>query len=192
MNGNPADRLRYVDDAGQADVVVVGANGINPNAVPAEVTPDADITHTGVFDLGVITQGETGFIDARGGAGTGGPLDQPIVLLAGGADSEPDVLFGGLRSDSLQLGVGGGKAVGGKGSDSLEGPDSGSAAARLIGGSGGDVILGGLGPDSLLGEEGRDKLIADDGFEDTKIDCGKGKDKNAKLDLGLDPAPISC
>jgi Ca2+-binding RTX toxin-like protein len=87
--------------------------------------------------------------------------------------------------------------------DSLEVPESSwpadvrvsakgeGGADELQTATGADLVNGGPGRDTLLAGAGKDKVLAKDGKRDTSIDCGAGKD-TLKLDLGLDPAPISC
>jgi len=120
--------------------MVFGTGGINPNATPGEVEPDADIIPSDVPTLAVV--GTTGAgnpgpdrISAQGGAGTGGPLPGGIALS------------GGDGSDTL---------IGGDGGDNIQG---GGALDQLIGFEGGDVIDGGQGDNVLSGGGGNDRLV---------------------------------
>ncbi len=54
------------------------------------------------------------------------------------------------------------------------------------------ALTGGPGADSLFGRTGLDTLIANDGVADLVISCGADPDNPAIIDVGLDPAPISC
>ena len=68
----------------------------------------------------------------------------------------------------------------------------GSADGEQIWGrEGDDVLIGRGGPDLLRGFAGRDLIDARDGRRDPLIQCGAGRDRDARLDRA-DPRPLSC
>jgi Ca2+-binding RTX toxin-like protein len=114
-----------------------GASGINPNAIPGEVQPDADIFPTGVGGLlGVSDQDVGGTVSAAGGAGTGGPLTRPITLEGG---QGVDLLIGGEGIDNLRGADGPDTLNGGGGNDSLV-PGGDAAGDSMDGGAGTDGV----------------------------------------------------
>jgi Ca2+-binding RTX toxin-like protein len=116
-----------------------GQDGINPNATPGEVTPDADIIPIGVRTLEgrLGTAGnivDPGVLGAQGGAGTGSPLTNGIDLLGNGGN---DQLTGGDGNDQL-LAFGGDDTLAGMAGD--------------------DILQPGMGTDTASGGDGVDKL----------------------------------
>jgi Ca2+-binding RTX toxin-like protein len=116
-----------------------GTNGINPNAGPGEVAPDADIFPIDVKMLegrlgtaGNIT--DPGVLGAQGDAGTGGPLDHGIELLG---NRGGDQLTGGNGDDQLLAFNGNDTVLGMDGADTIQpGEDN-------------DVVDGGPGVDKV-------------------------------------------
>jgi Ca2+-binding RTX toxin-like protein len=100
-----------------------------------------------------------------------------------------DVLLGFEGNDLLIGGAGNDRLSGWLGDDRLFGK---TGRDRLGGGAGADFLNGGPGPDALKGKAGVDRINAHDGTRDLKINCGKGRDRPAKRDRGLDPRPKSC
>jgi RTX calcium-binding nonapeptide repeat (4 copies) len=122
--------------------VRVGGFGINTNAGPSEVEPDADVTVQGVGELSVSAAfgPSPSTFGAQGGLGTGGPLTEPVRLVGG---SGFDTLTGGDAGDFLD---------GGSASDDLAG---GGGADRLAPGpAGNDVLDGGAGTDTVFAGTG--------------------------------------
>ena len=113
---------------------------LNPTG---EVIADADIVATGVERVSAIGAEGGDVIDARGGAGTAGPLLNELVAYG----------YGG--NDSLYAGAGGSSLDGGSGEDRIAG---GTGADAIIGGPGADLLDGGLGGDILDGGGGTDTL----------------------------------
>jgi Ca2+-binding RTX toxin-like protein len=116
-----------------------GENGINPNAGPGEVAPDADIFPINVKQLegrlgtaGNIT--DPGVLGAQGDAGTGAALNHGIELLG---NRGGDQLTGGNGDDQLLAFNGNDTLLGGDGADTLQpGEDN-------------DVVDGGPGVDKV-------------------------------------------
>lgn len=77
------------------------------------------------------------------------------------------------------------RAVGGSGNDSLLGLSGTGNEGNdvLTGGNGKDSINGGPGVDTMRGFDGDDLLLAKDGELDAKIECGRGSDDHAIVDL---------
>jgi len=86
---------------------------------------------------------------------------QGVDRLRGGP-SRAACLFGGLDPDLLQLGPGGGIALGEDGADIVVGSEKD------------DALAGGPGPDVLVGRSGRDVLRGDTGID--AFDSGPGDD----------------
>ena len=109
-----------------------GQDGINPNATPGEVSPDADIIPIGVRTLegrggtaGNIV--DPSVLGAQGGAGTGSPLTKGLDLLGNGGD---DQLTGGDGDDQLLAFGGDDSLLGLAGDDTLQpGPGTDLPAA---------------------------------------------------------------
>jgi hypothetical protein len=77
-----------------------GTAGVNPNARPAENTPDADLAFTGVeVHVGRVGGFGPQTLSGAGGAGTGGPFARRLELNAGFDD---DTLIGGAAADLLR------------------------------------------------------------------------------------------
>ena len=129
--------------------------------------------------------------DGNGNDLTGSSLDTV------GADNE--AVFGTVGTDSILgdgsdeslFGLGGADFLNGKGGgDKVTG---GADDDRVVGGSGDDRVIGKGGSDILKGKGGIDKLKARDGNRDSKINCGKGRNRfeDAKVDR-IDPDDKSC
>ena len=125
-----------------------GANGINPNAFPAELVPDADIFLRDVPDGALLGLGGAGpdDLNAQGGAGTGGALGDRVLLR------------GAAGADSL---------TGGSGADTIFGDE---ANDDLSGAGGDDTILPGADGDSVAGGPGRDAVAYSDHFSGVSVD----------------------
>ena len=69
---------------------------------------------------------------------------------------------------------------------------TGSADSETLWGrEGNDVLIGLAGADILRGFAGRDLLNARDRARDKEIQCGAGRDRDARTDR-VDPNPVSC
>jgi Ca2+-binding RTX toxin-like protein len=115
-----------------------GRDGVNPNAAPGEVTPDADIFGLNVVRLdgraGSSASTTPATLGAQGGAGTGLAVAQGIDLQGNnGADS----LTGGDGPDTL-MSFGGNDVI-----------DAGAGEDSINPGLADDTIDGGLGADTL-------------------------------------------
>lgn len=132
LKDDPVSAL-YVVGADQGSSVRFGADGVNPNATEGESVPDEDVFPISVVDLiGVGGPGPDTF-GAQGGAGTGGPLTDGILLLG---SASADILTGGEGPDSLRGESGDDRLFGMGGDDSL---DSSVGLDTLDGGAGQDT-----------------------------------------------------
>jgi Ca2+-binding RTX toxin-like protein len=134
LNNQPGSQLRLTPTDAPSEIIRFGSGGINPNAVPTEAQPDADIFSDNMQNAWLIALGGAGpdRLDAQGGAGTGSAITRPVILSGGeGADS----LTGGEGADSI---------AGGAGSDALSG------------GGGDDTLIPLAGDDSMDGGAGSD------------------------------------
>jgi len=138
--------------------VVLGTNGINPNASDGEVQPDRDIDHNDSM-AEVTVGGGPGpdLISARGGRGTGGPLTRRITVFG---DEGDDTLFGGDGPDLLDGSDGDDVVAGFGGADLLGGGEG--ANGTLSGGDGNDFIVPGSATDPVDGGAGDDVLSYDE------------------------------
>jgi Ca2+-binding RTX toxin-like protein len=158
-----------------------GSFGINPNAAPGELQPDADIfpTDVTVFEgrAGNTVNSDPVIFGAEGGAGTGVALAQSVDFVGNGGG---DLLTGGDGGDML-FGFGG--------------PDA------LVGGAGNDELQPGLGNDFVDGGSGTDTVDYDEGaFTSVSVDLaiagpqgtsGAGNDsigavENVRATTGID------
>jgi Ca2+-binding RTX toxin-like protein len=105
--------------------------------------------------------------------GTGG--DDTIRGLAGNDD-----LFGLRGNDSVRGGTGNDLVRGERGNDTLNGN---LGRDNVFGGKGGDRIFGGDGDDELLGQGGNDRITAFNDNNVDSVDCGRGGDDTARVDL---------
>ncbi len=194
LKDDPVSAL-YVVGADQGSSVRFGADGVNPNATEGESVPDEDVFPISVVDLiGVGGPGPDTF-GAQGGAGTGDPLTDGILLLG---SASADILTGGEGPDSLRGESGDDRLFGMGGDDSL---DSSVGLDTLDGGAGQDtadyrmlpagvsVDLAVLGPQSkaqygsdtlaaienVAGGSGEDVLRGDDG--PNVLSSGQGRDE---------------
>jgi Ca2+-binding RTX toxin-like protein len=117
-----------------------GTNGINPNATPFEVAPDADIFPINVNML-------------EGRAGTAGNITDPGVLGAQG-----DAGTGSALNNGIEL-------LGNRGNDQLTG---GNGDDQLLAFNGNDTLLGMDGADTL--QPGEDNDTVDGGPGVDKVD----------------------
>lgn len=109
-----------------------------------------------------------------------------LTINVGHSGSAPQyVIFGSQQSDEISIpddSVGGNKAFGGIGNDSLSGSkesdllEGGDGADLLSGGSGDDSLIGGEGSDVLVGEQGDDYLEGGRGYDVYKFSSGDGHD----------------
>ena len=120
-----------------------GDSGINPNAAPGEVQPDADIfpTDVTVFEgrAGTTVNSDPVIFGAEGGGGTGVALAQAVDFVGSNGG---DLLTGGDAGDIL-FGFGGHDALHGRAGDD-----------ELQPGLGNDFVDGGGGADTLDYDEG--------------------------------------
>jgi Ca2+-binding RTX toxin-like protein len=165
----------------------VGADGLNFGAGEG-----LDLVFdTPVGNIFLSANGAGGVLSGQGGAGTGAPSTEFLVMAAGRNVPEPYPFFttkgagatilGGDESDEL-LGAAGDDTIQGfGGNDSITGAkgddlvDGGDANDFVKGGAGDDTLIGGAGTDILLGGTGDDTLLADDAEADT-LDGGAGLD----------------
>jgi hypothetical protein len=193
-----------VQTGDQSGNIVFGSGGINPNVAaegPTAINPDADISFTGEPETLVGFGGASpDTFTAQGGQGTGGPLNQEILIDGkGGVDS----IAGGNGGDQLSGGTGGDTLFGAGGSDRMKGdedddtldggdatdtvsyPFPGGATVDLsittqrqdTGAGGRDQLMriesvdGGPGPDVLRGNDEENSL---QGFEGDDLLEGRG------------------
>ena len=159
LGAGKADSL-YVGGSSGVDRIRLGKLGINPNAAASEVAPDADITHSGVEELGVGGGLGADTLDGQGGAGTGAPFARPLRLDGMGGVDE---INGGTKGDEL-IGQDGVDTIRGfGGNDEIDG---GSGVDELHGGPGADLLEGGPEIDQLNGDGGADLLLGGGGADD--------------------------
>jgi hypothetical protein len=165
----------------------VGENGVNFGAGDG-----LDLVFKApVGNLFLGANGGGGVLSGQGGAGTGGPTNEFLVLASGRNKPEPQPFFttqgagatllGGNESDEL-VGAAGSDTISGFGGfDSITGAggddvlDGGDGNDFMKGGAGADQLTGGAGADYLDGGRGDDRLFALDGEVDTVIG-GPGTD----------------
>jgi Ca2+-binding RTX toxin-like protein len=138
-----------------------------------------------VGNLFLNANGGGGVLSGQGGAGTGGPSNDFLVMASGRNKPDPQPFFttqgqgatilGGNNSDEL-LGAAGSDTINGFGGfDSITGArgddvlDGGDGDDFMKGGAGNDQVTGGAGTDHLDGGPGDDRLFALDGEVDTVI-----------------------
>jgi Ca2+-binding RTX toxin-like protein len=133
-----------------------GTSGINPNATPSEIAPDADIFPIGVKmlegRLGTQAFPDSGVLGAQGGAGTGDVLSSRIELLGNNGNDE---LTGGNGDDELLAFNGNDTVLGLEGADTIQ-P-----------GEGDDVVDGGPGVDKV-------DYLLNQNISSVKIDLADG------------------
>jgi Ca2+-binding RTX toxin-like protein len=143
-------------------------------------------------NLFLDANGAGGTLSGQGGAGTGGPTSEFLVLASGRNKPEPQPFFttqglgatliGGEESDELLgastadtiLGMGGSDSITGAGGDDVL--DGGAGNDFMKGGDGNDTLTGGAGTDYLDGGRGDDVIHANDGEADTVLG-GPGVDQ---------------
>jgi len=167
------------------DTIVWGTNGINPNATPAENTPDADITTTGteLHSGGGSFGSQT--LSGAGGLGTGSAFNRPLELDGGFDD---DLIEGGSGNDDLSGSFDDDVIRGGAGNDQLSGSfDS-------------DDISGGPGVDTVnyrivcASDEDDCSVrvnLADNGFVDGGTDDESDVTPGKRDDVGSDVENIT-
>jgi Ca2+-binding RTX toxin-like protein len=144
-----------------------------------------------IGNLFLNANGAGGVLSGQGGAGTGGPTNEFLVLASGRNKPEPQPFFtthgqgatllGGNESDELLGATGTDTIMGFGGSDSITGAggddvlDGGDGNDFMKGGAGNDQVTGGAGTDHVDGGSGADRLFALDGEVDTVIG-GPGTD----------------
>ena len=123
-------------------------------------------------------------LSGQGGAGTGGPTNEFLVLASGRNKPDPSrssppgararrcsaatratSSLGAAGTDTI-MGFGGFDSITGAGDDVLDGGDGNDF---MKGGAGNDQLTGGAGTDHLDGGRGDDRLFALDGEVDTVI-----------------------
>jgi hypothetical protein len=119
-----------------------GLSLVNLNA--GERRPDADLTATEGTRLSVNLAGGRNRATAMGGAGTGGPFDDRVLMIGG---TGPDRLVGGRGNDDLSAYEGNDVLIGGPGDDRLD----------LVGGRGRDRLICGPGHDHYR-SSGKDRV----------------------------------
>jgi Ca2+-binding RTX toxin-like protein len=139
FNDDPLSALAVEIDAAGGSVRF-GETGINTNATAAEVNPDVDIAVRGAARVDAYGGPGIDALGAQGGAGTGLPLAQRILLDGGGG---PDDLTGGAGPDLLRGDDGNDRVSGMGGDDTLE---SGVGEDTLDGGPGADRVSYGGNP----------------------------------------------
>ncbi len=165
----------------------VGQDGVNFGAGDGLDLVFADP----IGNLFLGANGGGGVLSGQGGAGTGGPTDEFLVLASGRNKPDPQPFFttqgqgatllGGNESDELVGAAGSDTIMGFGGSDSITGAggddllDGGDGNDFVKGGAGDDQLTGGAGSDHLDGGRGDDRLFALDGEIDTVIG-GPGSD----------------
>ena len=165
----------------------VGQDGVNFGAGDGLDLVFADP----IGNLFLGANGGGGVLSGQGGAGTGGPTDEFLVLASGRNKPDPEPFFttqgqgatllGGNESDELVGAAGSDTIMGFGGSDSITGAggddvlDGGDGNDFVKGGAGDDQLTGGAGSDHLDGGRGDDRLFALDGEIDTVIG-GPGSD----------------
>ena len=123
------------------DPVRIGEAGVNPNASPNEVAPDADIFTAGGQPAGILGTDGDDVISAQGGLGTGDPIDRVIGINARDGN---DLIVGGDGQDSVIAGAGNDQILGMSGPDLIRpGPPFGPFS------SDDDAVDGGAGNDSV-------------------------------------------
>jgi Ca2+-binding RTX toxin-like protein len=171
LNNASYSQLSVRDRGGN---VRFGTNGINPNAGPGEVAPDADIFPINVNMLegragtaGNIT--DPGVLGAQGDAGTGSALNNGIELLGNRGN---DQLTGGNGDDHL---------LAFNGNDTLLGMDG---ADTLQPGEDDDVVDGGPGVDKVdyLLNQNIPSVNLDLAITDPQDTGGAGKDAIANVE----------
>jgi Ca2+-binding RTX toxin-like protein len=147
------EAIRFGDSAGEGR--------INPNAYPTEAVPDADIRTAGVERF--LADGGQGndVLNGVGGAGTGAPFRQILVLL------------GGYGQDQLATGDGGGGLTGDAGNDELLGR---GGFETLRGGPGDDVLDGGEGAQDRAVYSAAGRVLVDLGAAGPQNTLGAGVD----------------
>jgi Ca2+-binding RTX toxin-like protein len=135
LNNQPGSRLMLTPVDASGEVIRLGSGGINPNALPGEAQPDADIFLDNMQNAVLVALGSAGpdRLDAQGGAGTGGALTGPARLSGG---EGVDGLTGGEGADLIVAGAGSDALSGGGGDDTLI-PESGDDS--MDGGAGSDL-----------------------------------------------------
>lgn len=175
-----------------------------PNSFVGRKSADS-IQGSSAEDDVVLAQGGDDFITTYGGqdaicAGSGDDLIMPQADaddLDGGPGQDlmsyNNAMPGGITVD-MEAGTASGPTIGSDFFSLIEGVQGSEDDDTLLGSDGDDLLIGGGDPDVIDGRGGIDKIDAKDGEADVAIDCGPGKNskEKAKIDQGLDPAPLSC
>jgi predicted outer membrane repeat protein len=156
--------------------------------------------------------GETDRVLAQGGNDAISVYSDDDVVCAGSGDDTilpedgSDAIDGDAGTDlvsynnasaPLFVNLGSGAATEPSGTDelfSIEDLQGTEGDDEIIGSDKDNLLIGGGGEDSIEGAGGEDTIDAKDGEADEVIDCGPGDNskEKAKIDEGLDPAPVSC
>ncbi|MBJ7457126.1 MAG: hypothetical protein JHC74_13810 [Thermoleophilia bacterium] len=130
---DPVESRLSVRSGAFSGIIRFGDSGININAAEPQSDRDITLQNVGLVEGVAGNSTSTGF-DASGGAGTGGALDDAILLVGSRVD---DLLVGGDGGDELLASDGADALRGGPGDDELKpGPGDDS----VVGGPGTDVV----------------------------------------------------
>ncbi len=108
-------------------------------------------------------------LPAGGVASTGNAPLNGNDTIRGGADEEPDYLFGAGGDDVIDGEAGPDYIDAGDGADSVDG---GAGRDRIIGGSGNDVLRGGAGDDDVSGGIGNDRISGGSDVDNGQVNSG--------------------
>ncbi len=179
-SGTPAGALNVIG-TGDADTIVLGADGLNLNA--AESVGDTDVTTTNTFTFKVDARAGNDEISGEGGAGTGGRLDFGLTALGRTGDDRlsgsagVDTLDGGDGKDTVDysgegaiqaLALPDGSVTTNEGADAL------TSIENVTGSPEDDLIVGSKGANELRGFEGSDVIAGMKGND--RLFGGLGKD----------------
>jgi Ca2+-binding RTX toxin-like protein len=177
--GGDRDTL-YVDGHKAGASIVAGTQGINLNAGAEPLAEDSDVAVSDAEWLSINGSESVDWLSGQGGAGTGQPSKQDLVLSGRGGDDELHgggsttwltYMDGGGGNDVLVAGATGGAMEGGPGDDTLGGGPgkfdgvyySGAAAGVRV-----DLAVtapqdtGAAGVDTITGVEFMDGSMHDD------------------------------
>ncbi len=177
-----ADDMGFSGTTGDVYTVTRDDNGTVINIDSANAPTDFNVVGSDGDDNISIT-GAHATMETQIDAGDGDDIISFAATLLGDV-----VAYGGVGTDTIQLGGGDDKAYGNDGDDSVVGGAGndllyGDSKARdgnvvgndyLSGGDGHDTLLGGAGADTLYGDDGNDRLHGDDG--DDSLYGGAGDD----------------
>jgi Ca2+-binding RTX toxin-like protein len=127
------------------------------------------------FNRHAPTYDEDGFVVppaavAGGVATTGDAARNGNDTIRGGADEEPDYLFGAGGADVIDGEAGRDYIDAGAGADSVDG---GAGKDRILGGSEADVLRGGAGDDMIDGGDGNDRISGGSDVANGQVNSGR-------------------